>query len=105
MERTTTEEVTRTFCDVCNKDITGSTRYGDGTDKPEQTWVTCDGGEYILDEGHSQTLIPEDLHPDDYDFFKRPLFISDPEFGPKATLNCADIALLRFKYPELLTSG
>ena len=104
MEVKTTEEVTRTFCDVCKKDITNGTRLGAGTDKPDQQWVTCGGGEYLLDEGHSRTLIPDPAYPGDYKFFSRPVF-SDPVFGPKVELNCADIALLKFKYPELLTSG
>ena len=104
MEVKTTEEVTRIYCDVCNKDITNDSRYGGGTDKPDQKWVTCSGGEYILNEGHSRTLIPDSAIFGDYKFFRRPVF-SDPVFGPKAILNCADIALLKFKYPELLTTG
>jgi hypothetical protein len=99
MEITQQEEVTRTYCDVCKKDITGGTKYGAGADKPEQTWQTCSGGEYILNEGHSQVLIPED--PEMYKFAP----VGDEEYAPKAVLNCADIALLRFKYPELLTTG
>lgn len=99
MKTNSMELVTRTFCDVCKKDITNDTRYGAGNDKPEQDWVTCSGGEYILNEGHSQVLIPED--PEMYKFAP----VGDKEYAPKAVLNCADIALLKFKYPELLTTG
>ena len=98
MEVTTQEEVTRTYCDVCGKDITHDTRYGAGTDKPEQNWVTCSGGEYILDEGHSKVPAPTTKR----DGIFSPLA---DRFVAKARLNCADIALLRFKYPELLTTG
>ena len=43
--RTQMEEVTRTYCDGCGKDITGGTRHGAGTNKPEQHWVACSGCE------------------------------------------------------------
>lgn len=97
MEVTTTEPVTRILCDVCKKDITNGTRYGAGMDKPGQEWVTCDGGEYRLDEGHSTRLV--------FDNSKRVGIFGNWEYtqAPKAILNCADIALLRHKHPELFT--
>ena len=83
MEITTIEEVTRIYCDICNKNITGSNRIGAGLDKPGQGWVTCDGGMYVTKEGR------RDL---------------DGAVQPGVLLSCADIAVLKYKYPDILTA-
>ena len=86
MEVKTTEEVTRIYCDVCSRNITGGNRmtFEAGVDKPGQDWVVCDGGKYIVKEGRRDLA---------------------GKVEPSVWLSCADIAVLKSKYPELLTSG
>ena len=48
MRITKTEEVTRTYCDVCGIEITNKTKVGAGIDKPNEHWVTCDSTKHSL---------------------------------------------------------
>ena len=47
-EITRMEEVTRTYCDGCGKDITFGNKHGAGVNKPEQKWVVCGNCEGVV---------------------------------------------------------
>lgn len=49
MQETKVEEVTRTYCDVCGKDITHKSQYGAGTNNTEHTWVVCGESKYDIE--------------------------------------------------------
>ena len=76
MKRTAMEEVTRTFCDVCGKDITHGNRVGKGqASYPGFDYTVC-----------METIYNVEMpHPMDKDI----------------RLNCEKMAIMYNQYPEL----
>jgi hypothetical protein len=75
MIRTTNEEVTRVYCDVCNKDITNRTKIGAGFDYEYQDWVVC-GGKLSYQQSPNKTV----------------------------SVSCEDLAKLQYENPSIFSN-